>query len=469
MDILKSQALNYLESLVQSKANRINAFLDERKDDAVFLSQTDEIKEAFNESVLISTKAIKEVVEKRAKQTAADVERYILAHPNMTLEELQNDSNFKKIAIRRVGQTGYTVFYGPETFINYLHFLPKETNTNHDAVWNDPAQIQVAKLLLTAAKTGKDVSGFYHRIQNKNEREKFMYIHMIPGRYFGGIKLSIKSTIYIDEFGKTTKIASDLDRELEGFQAEKDYFDIILINPNGDIVWTAEQDNDLGTNLETGLYNDTNLAKAYEITKNKLEAEVSEPEYYEAGGKISIFITQPIFNTNTKTKNNTLIGILALQINNNQIKKLVETGAELVDSEEIYIVNKNREYISPILYGQMDDKGESHRISSEQIEKCIADYNSYVSLGQETNSTNKSGDYINYAGIEVLGAYQYSLQSGWCIFAELNKKEFILSRFSRLSLSEKSIICLFIILFIVVLISIIVFDNKFKIKRRVVV
>ena len=465
VNILETQVLNNLENIAQSKANRIDTFLSERKSDAIFLSETKEIRTAFDEKTLANIALLENIVENGARRTAIDVENYILNHPNMTLEELQQDPNFKEVAIQRVGKTGYTVLYGPETFVNYLHYDPKEINSNHDDIWNSSAHVQVAKLLRAAEKSEEDVSGFYHLIQRDDEREKFMYIHMLPGRYFDGIKLSIKSTVYIDEFGESIKLASDLDKELEDFQKRKGYLDIILINPDGDIVWTAEQRNDLGTNLKTGPYNDTNLAKVYNIAKNEPEVEISEPGYYKASGMMSIFITKPIFDINPKTQEKILVGIIALQIDNNQIRRLVLNGIKLNNNGEVYIINQNRDHISPLMYEQLTHSDEDfHGISSEQIEKCLIDYN--TSNVWNASPIIKFGVYKNYAGINVLGAHQYISQSGWCVLAEMDRNALISNRFNKLSFFEKIIVYVFVLMSIMIVILIILFDKKFQLIGR---
>ncbi len=437
-DILESQELRHLESVAQSKANRVDLFLSERVADVVFLVETEEIKEAFHKDVLEDVGLLKDVARKIAQQAAGEVEEYLLAHPEMTLEELQQDPEFKKIAIRRVGGEGYTVFYGTEAAVNYLHLKPEKTGEGHDHVWNSSVHAQLAKILRAAKQSEEDVSGFYRLLEMESAREKFMYVSMIPGRYFGD-KVSVKSIIYIDEFGKTIKIASDFDKELEDFQRSNGYLDIILIDPDGNIIWTAEHENDLGTNLETGVYNDTNLAEVYRIAKNEFGVGISEPGYYEASGVISVFITSPVLEFNPETQRDVLRGIIALQLDNEKIKELVASEVEVGEFGEIYVINQDGDHITPLLHEKESHIEEDlHSISSDQIERCFLDYyNYYISQQRRVEQVDKSGIYENYAGISVLGAHQYILQSGWCVLAEVSEEDFILDSFGELGIVDR--------------------------------
>jgi ABC-type amino acid transport substrate-binding protein len=51
----------------------------------------------------------KKAIKQKAEDIARQVEIYLRAYPDKTLKDLQNDTEFQKIAIQPVGKTGYTV------------------------------------------------------------------------------------------------------------------------------------------------------------------------------------------------------------------------------------------------------------------------------------------------------------------------------------------------------------------------
>ncbi len=48
------------------------------------------------------------------------------------------------------------------------------------------------------------------------------------------------------------------------FNETAGYDDLILISPDGNVIFTVAKEDDLGTNLKTGPYKDTELAKVFE-------------------------------------------------------------------------------------------------------------------------------------------------------------------------------------------------------------
>lgn len=48
-------------------------------------------------------------IEQRAIDISKQIEIYINAHPELKLEDLKNDNNFRNIAVQQVGETGYII------------------------------------------------------------------------------------------------------------------------------------------------------------------------------------------------------------------------------------------------------------------------------------------------------------------------------------------------------------------------
>ncbi|MBW2039727.1 MAG: hypothetical protein JRI46_09040 [Deltaproteobacteria bacterium] len=72
-----------------------------------------------------------EFIEKKALNTAKELEVYLKAHPDYTLEDLREDPEFRELAVQPVGQTGYTAVHELGTGINRFHINPKV----EDLVW----------------------------------------------------------------------------------------------------------------------------------------------------------------------------------------------------------------------------------------------------------------------------------------------------------------------------------------------
>ena len=96
------------------------------------------------------------------------------------------------------------------------------------------------------------------------------------------------------------------------------FYDIFLIDKNGNIVYSVFKELDLGTNLKNGIYKRSSLANAYNksIKNNKLsfsDFKPYEPSYNEAGAFFSIPLE----------KNNENIGAIAFQISIDEINSIM--------------------------------------------------------------------------------------------------------------------------------------------------
>ncbi|MFC1886475.1 hypothetical protein ACFLZM_05405, partial [Thermodesulfobacteriota bacterium] len=49
-----------------------------------------------------------EIIRLKAEKVAKEIENYLIHHPLVTIKSMQDDSEFKSIAIQPIGKTGYT-------------------------------------------------------------------------------------------------------------------------------------------------------------------------------------------------------------------------------------------------------------------------------------------------------------------------------------------------------------------------
>lgn len=263
------------------------------------------------------------------------------------------------------------------------------------------------------------------------------------------------------------ELIDNIERELRLFKESKDYENVLIISPEGDILWTAEQRDDLGTNLDTGIYNETGLADLYRKVKKDLGVGIFGPVHYEPEGENVIFITSPVFNIDNFTGKRILLGILALEVIGSEISELTTENTGIEDSGEIYIVNRDGEPLTSLIAEERNIKYP--KITSEVVGWCFEDYaNYYLSRrGDKIKRVPKVGFYNNYENVEVIGSHQYILESGWCVISEANKEKFFEESLQDI-LGKHSIIIL-ITIFIVFVLGITlcyVLDRGFELKNR---
>lgn len=228
------------------------------------------------------------------------------------------------------------------------------------------------------------------------------------------------------------------------------YYDLLLISPKGDVRWSVEGKSDLGTNLNTGPYKDTNLAELFRLVSSAAATtttydavEISDYAYYPSSDGPAAFIAVPVYNGDT------LIGVVALQISTRQINEIMQERTGLGQTGETYLVGQDllmrsdsRFSKESTILKQKVDTIQSRLYLKEHI---FGDVPAEI---EETGIT-----YPDYRGIKVLGVHDYIPHLGWALLTEINEKE------AFAPLAKLKVFCVIgacIILAIVFLISILI-------------
>lgn len=85
-------------------------------------------------------------------------------------------------------------------------------------------------------------------------------------------------------------------------------YDIFLITKEGDIVYSLLHEDDVHTNLYTGKYNTSELAKAFDMSLFLITTQISRIKYYDTSQDYAIFLSTPI------VVNGEIKGVLAFQL-----------------------------------------------------------------------------------------------------------------------------------------------------------
>ncbi len=137
------------------------------------------------------------------------------------------------------------------------------------------------------------------------------------------------------------KVAAKYDAFLETTAKELGVYDIFLITPEGDIVATATREGDRWTNCITGKYRNSNLAEGFRRTQTGLT--YSDFQYYEPSGAQAAFVLMP-FSKNSGRRGRwnagESIGVIAFQIPDAPINKIVQQREGMGKTGESYLVGK---------------------------------------------------------------------------------------------------------------------------------
>ncbi len=194
------------------------------------------------------------------------------------------------------------------------------------------------------------------------------------------------------------------------FLRQRDYYDVFLFAPNGNLVYTVFKELDYATNLNTGEWKDSDLGNAFRAARDNPEPDFQAffdfKPYAPSHGAAASFISQPVLNDN-----GSLAGVLVFQMPIARINAVMQVAAGLGESGETYIVGEDHLMRSDSRFSE-----ESTILKTEVPGKTV----DLALEGKEGVET-----VPDYRGVPVVSAYGHIDFHGarWAILAEIDKAE----------------------------------------------
>lgn len=195
------------------------------------------------------------------------------------------------------------------------------------------------------------------------------------------------------------------------FLRENGYYDIFLINTNGDVVYTVFKELDFSTNMLSGQWKDTDIASAFRNTVRAKPESISYFDYrpYAPSNNVPAgFIATPVYGASGE-----ILGSLAYQMPIQELDKLMHLNAGLGETGEVMMVAADR-YMrnnSRFMEG-LETTILARKIDIEEVDFAIA---------------GKTGfeDGFNFKGDPSLVAYDYFDFNGtrYALIAQISQQE----------------------------------------------
>ncbi|MGM0370629.1 MAG: methyl-accepting chemotaxis protein, partial [Bacillota bacterium] len=201
------------------------------------------------------------------------------------------------------------------------------------------------------------------------------------------------------------ELASTIGADLDNFKNQYGWYDVFLIDTDGDVIYSEAKESDYGTNLRTGQYSDSGLAKAYSKAKNN--TVVTDFEYYDPSGEPSSFVAAPIKDDDT----NQLLGVVALQVPTDEINTLMKENTGLGESGETYLVGSDKLMRSDSRFSEKSTILD-RKVDTEAVAEAL-NGRSGVEVGEDYRGTNVFSAYtpLDMHGLE------------WAMLAEIDEAE----------------------------------------------
>jgi HAMP domain-containing protein len=172
----------------------------------LYLRQLEDFSDLITEE---SSEAIQAMADEKiidaSRSIAAQCRLFLESHPFLEKEMFNNHMEFRRLAVQKIGQTGYTSLYQ----------LPGEDNVwrawaHFDAtmVGQDVTSVQKAMgdhlpvfmKIFANAKTGAESKGYFDQVDKETKRKKFLVLTPV-----GGTRFVIAGTTFMDEFSQPVR------------------------------------------------------------------------------------------------------------------------------------------------------------------------------------------------------------------------------------------------------------------------
>ena len=191
------------------------------------------------------------------------------------------------------------------------------------------------------------------------------------------------------------------------------FYDILFINPRGDIFYTIKQEDDYHKNI----FREKTLAGTALSEKMQLMPAKSfvDFQFYQVSGEPSAFFIVPVLEEDKIT------GWIALQFVITKINSLFADNNKIGATGEVFLVNKDHFMLT-------DSKFKAH---STILRQKLSDEN-ISSKFQEKKGHKVVVDYRNNQALSSFEAFQF-LESEWLIIAKINEEEVLTRYFNAYS------------------------------------
>ena len=228
-----------------------------------------------------STKAVtqlgEQIIAEKARSVASQVKLYLASRPDLKKEAFDADPEFKKLAVQKVGTTGYTALHAvPDNqgiWRNWAHTNPKIVGLDMSTL-SKPMGVNFQGFwkVFSNGKDGKESRGYYRwQEPDGSFRDKYMVCAPVPGTPY-----YVAATTYLDEFTQPVK-----QMEAKANQISTDTRNIVLGILIGTLLLIGVIVALYGTRLTSRIKNLTSVAE--QISVGEMDAEIPVTSKDEIG------------------------------------------------------------------------------------------------------------------------------------------------------------------------------------------
>ncbi|WP_052501544.1 hybrid sensor histidine kinase/response regulator [Thiomicrospira microaerophila] len=190
------------------------------------------------------------------------------------------------------------------------------------------------------------------------------------------------------------------------------YYDLLLMDSDGNVVFSAIRESDLGTNLNTGPYKDSALAQAHRDVSSLLQTQITKAEpYAPSREQVAIFVVSPM------VEDGRFLGSVALQLDVGKLIDISIDRAGLGETAEIVLAQFQPD-TNKVLY-----LSDLRHIPNASFQRLVGlDKVPPPMIAALTGERTESLTY-DYAGVSVLSASRFLPATHWGMVVKVDAAE----------------------------------------------
>jgi diguanylate cyclase (GGDEF)-like protein len=202
-------------------------------------------------------------------------------------------------------------------------------------------------------------------------------------------------------------VRQDLERYVEEAGV---FYDLFLITPQGEIIYTQRHESDFATNLLNGPWRDTQLAEAFRDVRMTLEPVISRQGWYAPSKSAALFIAAPIM-ADGKFK-----GVMAAQLGNELFFRVAsDTVGMGVSGEAVFARRDGEDMVmtTPLRY----------RPGGAEVLRLNLKNNKDIPMFSAISGQSGENVKRDYRGVQVVSAWRYLPELDWGMVVKLDGVE----------------------------------------------
>ena len=195
-----------------------------------------------------------------------------------------------------------------------------------------------------------------------------------------------------------------------GEGADMLFYDVFLITPQGEIIYTYKHEADFATNLIDGLWRDSQLAQAFLESRMTFESSISGFEHYPPSDAPAAFVGAPVIRAGK------LLGVVAMQLDTQHIYRVAQDNTGLGAGGETVLARQagpgEALFVAPLRH----DPQAAMRRKMDLLTMAVP-------MRHALAGGRGRGVEIDYAGRQVAAAWRYLPELRWGMVVKMDADE----------------------------------------------